>query len=293
MTDSFASPGLLGWPANWGERRPRRNTGMLWLGVVLFATAVAMISFSGGAAGPLWSGAFIALFGLTALAVAARRPFVEGRARLVGAATLTRGRIGSPDARVHFVPERRPGVVTLMLCVTWALVLMTATVVAVGIGLTGRPEAFLGVAVLAATAALFVYAAVRAAITQYRSDSFGRRPMGLGIGQDGVLLMRVTETLYVPWIAIRRVEPDMTEPRRGMDELPLIRLRVDPDRATASGGVRAPATVTVSPAMLKAHPQVVWSALQGLHGSPSARAALGTPTGQRMFDEWCGSAPTD
>ena len=293
MTDSFASPRLQGWPAKWGERRPRRNTGMLWLGVVLFAAAAAMVGFSGGAAGPLWSGAFVTLFGLTALAVAARRPFAAGSARLADAATLTRGRIGSPDARVHFVPERRPGVVTLMLCVVWAIVLTAATIVAVGIGLTGRPEAFLGVAVLAATAALFVYTAVRAAITQYRSDSFGRRPMGLGIGHDGVLLMRATETLYVPWSAIRRVEPDTTEPRRGMDELPLIRLRVDPGRVTASDGMRVPATVTVAPAMLKTHPQVVWSALREFHDSPAARAALGTPTGQGLFDEWCATAPAD
>lgn len=266
---------------------------MLWLGLALCAAAAAMIGFSGGAAGPLWSGAFIALFGLTALSVASRRPFVDGRARLVDAATLTRGRIWTPDARVHFVPERRPGIVTLTLCVLWALVLTAATVVAIRIGLTGRPEAFLGVAVLAATAALFAYAAVRAALTQYRSDSFGRRPMGLGIGPDGVLLMRVTETLYVPWSALRNVEPDVTEPRRGMDERPLIRLRVDPSRAAASDGLRAPATITVAPAMLKTHPQVVWSALCEFRDSPSARAALGTSRGQRLFDEWCASAPTD
>lgn len=266
---------------------------MFWLGVVLFAAAAAMIGFSGGAAGPLWSGAFVALFGLTALAVAARTPFVDGRARLVDAATLTRGRVGVPDARVHFVPERRPGIVTLTLCVVWAIVLTAATIVAIGIGLTGRPEAFLGVAVLAATAALFIYTAVRAAITQYRSDSFGRRPMGVGMGQDGVLLMRVSETLYVPWSAIRRVEPDVTEPRRGMDERPLIRLRVDPTRVTTSDGMRAPATVTVAPAMLKTHPQVLWSALRGFHDSSAARAVLGAPTGQRMFDEWYASARTD
>lgn len=293
MTDPSTSPPLQEWPAAWGERRPRRNTGMLWLGVVLFAAAAAMIGFSGGAAGPLWSGAFVALFGLTALAVAARRPFAEGRARLIDAARLTRGLMGSPDARVHFVPERRPGAVTLMLCVVWALVLMAATVVSVGIGLTGRPEAFLGVAVLAATTALFVYAAVRAAITQYRSDSFGRRPIGLGVGPDGVLLIRATETLYLPWSAIRRVEPDVTEPRRGMDQLPLIRLRVDPGGVITSERMRAPATVTVAPAMLKMHPQVVWSALQGFHRSSAPRATLGTPTGQRMLDEWSASALTD
>lgn len=293
MTDPFASPPLQGWPATWGERRPRRNTGMLWLGVVLFAAAAAMIGFSGGAAGPLWSGAFVALFGVTALAVAARTPFAEGRARLVDAATLTRGRISTPDARMHFVPERRPGVLTLTLCVVWALVLIAAAIVAVGIGLTGRPEAFLGVAVLAATAALFVYTAVRAAITQYRSDSFGRRPMGLGIGHDGVILIRATETLYLPWTSIRGVQPDLTEPRRGMVELPVIRLRVDPSRVTASHGMRVAATVTVAPAMLKTHPQVVWSALREFHDSPAARATLGTSTGQRLLDDWCASAPAD
>lgn len=292
MTDLFAAP-LQDWPSEWGERRPRRNIGMLWLGIILITASAAMIVFSGGAAGPLWSAAFVALFGLTALAVAARRPFVEGPARLVDAATLTRGRISIPGARVHFVPERRPGVVTLTLCVLWALVLTAATVVAIGIGLTGRPEAFLGVAVLAATAALFVYTAVRAAIAQYRSDAFGRRPLGLGIGQDGVLLMRVTETLYVPWSALRKVEPDATEPRRGRDELPLIRLRVDPSRVIASDGKRAPATVTVAPAMLKTHPMVLWSALREFQGSSATRALLGTSAGQRKYDEWCASASAD
>lgn len=292
MTETSAPPSLQEWPAAWGERRPRRNRGMLWLAIALFAVAGAMIGFSAGAAGPLWSGAALALFGLTASAVSARRPFGQGRARLIDTATLTPGRSWTPDVRVHFVSERRPGIVTLLLCVVWALVLTAATIVAIGIGVTGRPEAFLGVAVLASSAALFVYTAVRAAITQYRADSFGRRPIGVGVGPDGVILIRAAETLYLPWSAIRGVEPDVTEPRRGMDELPLIRLRVDPARVIVTKGSRAPATVTVAPAMLKVHPQVVWSALRAFFSSPSARAILGTAAGQRMFDEWCASAPS-
>ena len=60
---------------------------------------------------------------------------------------------------------------------------------------------------------------------------------------------------------------------------------------TALAAERVSATVTVAPAMLTAHPQVVWSALQGLHRSPPARAVLGTSAGQRLFDEWCAAAP--
>ncbi len=264
---------------------------MLWLGVVLFVLAAAMIGFSGGAAGPLSSGAALALFGLTAFAVASRRPFASGRAGLVDAATLTRGRASTPDIRVHMIAERRPGIVTLALCIAWALVLTAATVAAIVIGVTGRPEAFLGVAVLAASAVLAIYASVRAAITQYRADSFGRHPLGLGVGPDGVLLIRATETLSVPWSAIRAVESDVTEPRRGMDQLPLIRLRVDPRRVTASEGGRVPATLTVAPAMLKAHPQVMWSVLRRFHREPSSRTHLGTPVGEQMLDQWAASAP--
>ncbi|PKI90497.1 hypothetical protein CW368_09925 [Actinomycetales bacterium SN12] len=292
MTAPSTLPRLQEWPTKWGESRPRRNTGMLWLGIALFVLAGVMIAFSKGAAGPLWSGSVIALFALTASAVAARSPFAKGRARLTDAATLTRESVGAPDVRVHLVSERRPGAVLLMLSVVWALVLTTATVGAIGIGVSGRPEAFLGVAVLAAAAALFVYAAVRAAITQYRADSFGRRPLGVGIGAHGVILLRATETLYLPWSALRRVEADLTEPRRGMNQLPLIRLRVDPARVRASGGTRVPATVTVAPAMLRAHPQLVWSVLRGFHDSSSARAVLGTPAGEQLLDEWAAAAPS-
>ncbi|MFJ4046713.1 hypothetical protein ACIPV2_13325 [Microbacterium sp. NPDC089987] len=292
MTDPSTLPRLREWPARWGDSRRRRNTGMLGLGLALFVLAGAMIGFSRGAEGPLWSGAVVALFGLTAFAVAARRPFLKGRARLVDAASLTRESVGTLDVRVHFLFERRPGVVILLLCVIWALVLTTATVVAIGIGVSGRPEAFLGVAVLAAAAALFVFAAVRAAITQYRADSFGRRPLGVGIGAHGLILLRATETLYLPWSALRGVEADPTEPRRGMDQLPLIRLRVDPARVRASGGTRVPATVTVAPAMLRAHPQLVWSVLRGFHDSSSARAVLGTPAGEQLLDEWAAAAPS-
>lgn len=295
MTDRSEPQRLQEWPARWGEARRGRSTGMLWLGIALVVLATVMIGFSGGAAGPLWSGAVVALFGLTAFAVAARRPFAQGSASLLEAAALTRGPVWTPDARVHFLPERRADVTILVLCIVWTLVLGAATVVAIVIGATGRPEAFLGVAVLAATTALFAYAAVRAGISRRRSSSLRRGlqrgPLGVGVGPDGVLLIRATETLYVPWHAIRRVDADATEPRRGMPELPLIRLRVDPGRVVATDRRRVSATITVAPAMLKAHPQVVWSALHGLHRSPSTRALLGTTAGQRLFDEWRASAP--
>nr|WP_201470250.1 hypothetical protein [Microbacterium hydrocarbonoxydans] len=290
MTDQSAAPSLQEWPARWGERRPRRNARMLWVGIVLFVLAAGMVGFSGGAAGPLLSGAALALFGLTALAVGVRRPFAQGCARVVEATALTREQGWTPDVRVHFLSERRADLAILLLCIVWALVLGSATVVAIVIGATGRPEAFLGVAVLAASAALFAYAAVRAAIARRRSSSLRRGPAGVGMGPDGVLLIRASETLYVPWHAIRRVDADVTEPRRGMPELPLIRLRVDPGRVIATDAQRVSATITVAPAMVKAHPQVVWSALHGLHRSPSARAVLGTAAGQRLFDEWCAAA---
>lgn len=291
MTDPAVRPPLHEWPKNWGEPRRRRNIGMLWVGVALSVVAAVMIGFSGGVAGPLWSGAILALFGLTAFLIAARRPFGQGRMRLADTAVLMRGRMATPDVRVHFVTERPAGVATLLLSVVWAVVLTAGTVVAVQIGLAGRPQAFVGAAALGLFALLFSYAAARGAVARYRFDSFGRRPVGLGIGHDGVILVRVAETLHVPWTAIRSVEADTTEPRRGMEQLPLIRLRLDQRRVFSAGGKPVPATITVAPAMLQVHPQVAWTALRGFHRSPSSRSILGTPSGQQLFDSWCVAAP--
>lgn len=290
MTAPDVVPPWQAWPANWGDRRPRRNVGMRWVGIALSSIAAAMIGLSGGVAGPLWSGAVLALFGATALVVAARRPFGRGRMQLVDTATLTRGRMSTPDVRVHFAPERPAGTASLLLSIVWAILLSAATVVAVQIGVSGRPQALLGATALGLIAVLFAYGAIRGAVARYRFDSFGRRTVGLAVGPDGVTLIRVAETVHLPWAAIRSVEADVTEPRRGMDQLPLIRLRVDPKRGNVSGAERASSTITVAPAMLQTHPQVIWSALRGFHRSPSSRTTLGTPVGQQQFDLWVSSA---
>ncbi|MGB3373530.1 MAG: hypothetical protein WBA87_00120, partial [Microbacterium sp.] len=61
-----AMPPIDEWPSNWGERERRRSTGMLWLGIAVMVVAAVMAGFSGGSPGPLWSGAVLALIGLTA-----------------------------------------------------------------------------------------------------------------------------------------------------------------------------------------------------------------------------------
>lgn len=284
--DHSAGYPLGEWPANWGERHRRRSTGMLWLGIVLMLIAAAMAGFSGGVAGPLWSGVVLALFGLTALVVAAHRPFGRGRMRLVDTATLTRGRVPTPDVRVLFVAERPSGVILLLLSAVWAVVLAAATVVAVQIGAAGRPQAFLGAAVVGLFAVLFGYVAVRGAVSRYRFDAFGRRPVGLGIGPDGVTLIRVEDTVHVPWTAIRGVEAAVTEPRRGLDRLPLIKLGVNSKRAFTTGRRRVPSTITVAPATFQVHPQVLWSALREFHRSPASSDILGTTAGEQLLDGW-------
>lgn len=286
VTDSGGARPLEAWPATWGESRPRRNIGMLWVGIALLAVGAVMAGFSAGAPGPLWSGVILGLFGVTACAVAARRPFGRGGLRLVETATLMRGREQSPDVRVFFAPERPAGVALHLLSAVWAVVLAAGTVVAVQIGVSARPQALLGAVALAVLAVLFAYAAVRGAVARYRFDSFGRRPVGLGIGPDGVDVIRVTSIIHLPWAAIRSVEADLTEPRRGVDRLPLIRLRLDPKQVSVTNGGRATSTITVAAAVLRVHPQVTWSALRTFHRSPSSRALLGTASGQALFDEW-------
>ncbi|MFT4259966.1 hypothetical protein [Microbacterium sp.] len=273
------------WPSAWGEPRPRRITGMLWVAVALWAVAAVMIVFAEGSAGRVWSGAVLVLFGATALLVAVRRPFGRGRMRLIEASRLVRAGSQVPEVRALFVAERPAGVVTMVLSTVWALVLTAATAVAVHIGFAGRPQAFLGAVAMGFLAVLFAFVSVRAVVARFRFDSFGRRRVGLALGPHGVTIVRVTETVHLPWEAIRAVEADLTAPRRGMEQRPVIRLRVDPKHAIGS------ATVTVLPAALQVHPLVVWSALRGFHRTPSARAMLGTQAGQELLGAWSAAAP--
>lgn len=288
--ESAAAP-LTAWPTAWGDRRGRRNALLLWGGPALLAIAAAMIASSVSRGDPVWPDAVVVLLGITVVAAAARRPFGRGPVRLVETAAVTRGRVPSPDLRVHFVPERPAGVASLLLWAVWALVFTATTIVAVAIGIEmRRPQAFLGAVIIALFGALCWYAAVRGALVRYRSDSVGRGPAGVAIGADGVTVIRVREALHLPWTAIRGVDADTTMPRPGAPQLPLIRLRVDPERVIVAGSSRAPDTITVMPAALQAHPHVVWSALHAFHREPSRRKMLGTPSGDQLFDEWCSAA---
>ncbi|MFK4761296.1 hypothetical protein ACI3KS_10220 [Microbacterium sp. ZW T5_45] len=259
---------------------------MLWIGITISLVAAAIIAFSGGAAGPLWSGATLALFALSALLVAVRRPFGGGRPRLVDTNELLNGRRLAPDTRAHLIPERRVGLTMTALSIVWALVLAGGTVVAVTIGASGRPQAYLGAAVLAVLSVLFGYAAVRGIRAGAHDGARGRRTAGLAIGRDGVTILRPEMTVHLPWSSVRAVEADITDQRRGIRRMPLIRLRIDPTGAVSAGFDRVPATITVQAAQLRAHPQVVWSSLRTFHRTPSARAILGTDEGQTLLDAW-------
>lgn len=158
---------------------------MLWIGVAISAVAVAMVAFSGGAAGPLWSGAVLALFATSALLAAGRRPFGGGRPRWIEMDAIPGGRRLTPDARVHFFTERRLGLPMLVLSSIWTLVFGSGAIIGVAIGANGRPQALIAALVLAVVAVLFGYAVVRAVRVGVRDGALGRRAAGLAIGRDG------------------------------------------------------------------------------------------------------------
>lgn len=291
--DAEAAEGMplpAAWPRVWGERDRRRPRAMLGVGVALLVIAVAMAVSSNGRQGPLWSGVVFGLFGLTALAVFVRAPFGRGTFQLVNAVALTDARVRPPDSWVHLVRERRVGMPLLIILAAWAAVFAAAAVAAVVIGISGRPQAFLGLVVLAVIAVVLVYAAVRGMIAQYRLGSFGRRPVGLSLGPSGIAVLRVSDPLYIPWDAIRSVEADATAPRRGQEQVPVVLLRVDPPRVRTADGGRVGATVTLSPTALRVHPHVVWAALRTFTDDHEQRARLGTTFGQQLLDQWCAAA---
>lgn len=278
------------WPAAWGDRQRRGPRPMIGIGIALLLLGAALSATSGGLAGPLWSGVVLGLFGLTALAVGLRAPFGSGRMRMINAVTLTRARVAPPDSWVHFARERRTGAALLVVLAVWGVVMSAAAVVAFRIGLAGRPQAFLGMAVVGVLAVLFLYGAIRGAVAQYRLDSFGRRPVGVSLGPSGIAVLRIGDPVYIPWDAIRSIDAGATEPRRGQETLPLIRLRVDPHRVQVPQGDRVGPTITLMPATLRLHPHVLWTALRVFGGSPVERAKLGTTFGQQLLDGWCAEA---
>jgi len=263
---------------------------MLGIGVALLLIAMVMAVTAPGHATRGWSALVFALFAFTALAVYARAPFAHGKPQMINAVTLTRARVAPPDSWVHFARERRTGVMLLIVFAVWGLVFAAATVAAVVIGVAGRPQALLGAVITAVVAIAFLYGAVRGVVAEYRLDSFGRRPVGIGFGPSGVALLRVSDPVYIPWDAIRSVSADVLTPRHGQKTL-LVRLRVDPQRVKrVDADTRVSETVTLSPAALRMHPHVLWTALTVFHSEPDERAKLGTTYGQRLLEQWCAGA---
>lgn len=270
------------WPEEWGDPYPPRMTAKLWVSFVVLTIAAVTVTFSGGGAGSLWSGALLALFAFSAFLLALRRPFGRGRPQIVDTAEISDGRRLTPDSRVHLIRERRIGAPMLALSILWTVALAGGTVGGIVIGVGGKPQAFLGAAVLALFAVLAGYAAVRS----IRAGALGRRTAGLAIGRDGVTILRPELTVHLPWSSILAVDSDIADSRRAQRRAPLIRLRIDPTGAVSAGSGRVPATITVQPAHLGVHPQVAWSSLRAFHRTPSARAILGTDEGQSLLESW-------
>lgn len=278
------------WPEVWGPR-PRRPLAPLIVGLALLIGGVAMLVLSQGAAGPVASGIAALLFALTTLLLFARPPVGSGLPQLVDTAPLSATWRMSNSAAVHLVPERRAGIVLTIICALWAIAFAATAVVAVAIGLAGRPQAFLGAVIVAVLAALFVFATVRGAIRQRRTRHDSPDPVGLGISRTGLTVAAIEAARFVPWTAVRDVEADRTFARRWQVDRPLIRLRVDADRMTVSGRARRIDTVTIDASAYAMDPAALWAALRAGAHDADARRMFGTPSAAPAFEEWAAAAP--
>lgn len=280
MTDGLHP---VSWPEGWGSPEPRRRIAFLWLSVGLAVGALACVVLSQGAAGPLASGIVLVLVSVTAFLVFARAPFGSAAPRIVSTRGLPETWRASGDSTVHLVPERSTGAVLLLVCTVWAIVFSITTVIAVRIGLEGRPAAFVGAGIVALFAVLFVFAAVRSAIRQVRGRTGSANPLGLGIGASGLTVAVVGSTLFIPWTAVRAVEAEHTVPRLGMPETPLLRLRFDPRGVVRRGRAGESGTLTLSPGAYRIHPAALWSALQVGRRNAAVRRQFGTASGDLLF----------
>lgn len=249
-----------------------------------------MLLLSHGAAGPVASGVMSLLFGLTILLLYIRSPIGSGSAPVVDTAPLSPRWRMSSTAAVHLVSERRTGVALMIVCGLWAIAFAVTAVIAVAIGLDGRPQAFLGAVVVAALAALFVLGGMRGAIRQRRTRCGSLDPVGLGFGRSGLVVVAIEGARFIPWTAIRDVEADRTFARRWQVDRPLIRLRVDADRMTVSGRATRLSTVSLDASAYSINPAALWAALRAGAHDADVRRRFGTPAGTRVFEGWASTS---
>jgi hypothetical protein len=268
----------VSWPQRWGPSRRSRPLFIVIGGAATALVFAAMIPAAAREGAAVLAPVSLVVLGAGASLLGLRQPFGKKAPEFVDSVALTNAESMPPDSWVHFIRQRRAGLLTTLALWSFAVVPAVLVVAAILIGTSGRPQALLGLVIALPAAVVMVWTAVHQSIAEFRLGSFGRRPVGLTIGRSGIAMIRVGDPLYVPWGSVVSVTALlMGGHRRYTPPLPLIEVRLRGEETEV---------LTLTPAGTDVHPWVVLAALSHYLDHPADRAELGTTFGQRRLERW-------
>lgn len=236
------------------------------------AAAVGLASVWSTLNGPLvWAVIFAILFAVLAVAtlgfglgLVKRRP-----PQLINANTLGRATVRPIDDWVHFYGEYTESVWTRI----WMTLSGLGTAVLLAIAMPGVLAApgglwwlILFVPLLVVCAWWGVYALMQKLLDR-KNSSFGRIPVGLAIGRNGIARYLIAGGItFVRWEHITAIEP-----------LPHSKIRVIDGR---------PEPLEFTAGVLLEHAPLIYNAIRFYWDHPELRSEVGTTIAQQRFESW-------
>jgi len=247
--------------------------------VVALSGAAAVVAVLEGDAGSATWRTFAFVAATAGFGVHFERAGAErGMPELLNAVVLTRAKERPRDSWVHFFRERGAGV-WLSACFTaagaggvagfgWAAVRSVTTDAAF---------ALIWLIPLLLLALVLLLAGILAIVSTWRAASFGRLPIGVGIGPSGVTRYYLDDTDDIDWSRIARVTATASavDEKTG-DFTPSVELRAADDEILLDLNISG----------FRAHAWLIYTSIRFWAEHPETRHELGTTFAQQRMDAW-------
>lgn len=203
---------------------------------------------------------------------------------------MTRAEAPTVDSWVHLAQTRKPPLfaVLFFIAATFGAAYMSVLGGLQALGITpimnesaSDAARGLGMIVMAAIAFGCGYISWLMIGRTIRNGSFGARPSGVALGENGVIVRVPGRDAEIPWTEIRSVEPVVrTISERHSSQIPLIELKLDPHAPIAERLQYVTASGYIVPG------DALYTALRWYYAHPSARWELGRVEGERRIEGW-------
>ena len=252
--------------------------GLIVLGVVMSLSNLAQDKYLEASTGMIFFGAL----GVASLGAAIRVAKPRGSVQFINAVVLTEAEAPPTDSWVHLIRFRRATAGPIIVLSAFGLGLAGITAIGVQHVLTTSVDAsgyfrLVPAAILGALAALFLTIVLRSLFMGSRTTSVGQRPVGVAVGESGLMLNMLGLDAELPWASIESIEAGtitVGRGRRGEQEIPTIDIR-------ARGKLHC-----LTLASLSTPPMLAYATLKFYLDNPSLRDELGTTRAQSRFDAW-------